>query len=75
MQAGITKGLSKVAGPANSIGIPNTRLEGLMFNYSKITNSLEVPDPYYGGENGFENVLDLLEDACSSLLEDLNLME
>jgi len=46
-----------------------------ILNYSKITNSLEVPDPYYGGENGFENVLDLLEDACSSLLEDLNLME
>jgi len=46
-----------------------------ILNYSKIANSLEVPDPYYGGENGFENVLDLLEDACSSLLEDLNLME
>ena len=25
----------------------------------------EVPDPYYGGEQGFEHVLDLLEDACS----------
>jgi len=31
----------------------------------------EVPDPYYGGEDGFEGVLDLLEDACSGLLEDL----
>lgn len=24
----------------------------------------EVPDPYYGGADGFEQVLDLLEDAC-----------
>ncbi|MEA5422421.1 low molecular weight protein-tyrosine-phosphatase [Synechococcus sp. CCY9202] len=31
----------------------------------------EVPDPYYGGEEGFEQVLDLLEDACSGLLEAL----
>jgi protein-tyrosine phosphatase len=33
--------------------------------------SPEVPDPYYGGEDGFERVLDLLEDACAGLLEDL----
>jgi protein-tyrosine phosphatase len=31
----------------------------------------EVPDPYFGGEDGFEQVLDLLEDACSGLLDDL----
>jgi protein-tyrosine phosphatase len=34
-------------------------------------NSREVPDPYYGGEEGFEHVLDLLEDACAGLLEAL----
>ncbi|MCC8088013.1 MAG: low molecular weight phosphotyrosine protein phosphatase [Rikenellaceae bacterium] len=28
-----------------------------------------VPDPYYGGINGFNNVLDILEDACYGLLE------
>jgi len=27
-----------------------------------------IPDPYYGGAEGFELVLDLLEDACSGLL-------
>ena len=27
-----------------------------------------VPDPYYEGANGFERVLDILEDACSGLL-------
>lgn len=29
----------------------------------------EVPDPYYGGNAGFEQVLDILEDACHNLLE------
>jgi len=28
-----------------------------------------VPDPYYGGDAGFEHVLDLVEDACSGLLD------
>ena len=28
-----------------------------------------VPDPYYGGSQGFENVIDILEDACAGLLE------
>lgn len=31
-----------------------------------------VPDPYYGGDNGFENVLDILEDACGGLLDQLS---
>jgi protein-tyrosine phosphatase len=28
-----------------------------------------VPDPYYGGDAGFEGVLDLVEDACAGLLK------
>ena len=28
-----------------------------------------VPDPYYGGNNDFETVLDLVEDACEGLLQ------
>lgn len=31
----------------------------------------EVPDPYFGGEAGFEQVLDMLEAASRGLLEDL----
>ncbi|MDD3107787.1 MAG: low molecular weight phosphotyrosine protein phosphatase [Alistipes sp.] len=31
----------------------------------------EVPDPYYGGAAGFEQVLDLLEDASQGLLQHL----
>jgi protein-tyrosine phosphatase len=29
----------------------------------------EVPDPYYGGDDGFERVLDILEDGCDGLLD------
>ncbi|HJK90588.1 MAG TPA: low molecular weight protein-tyrosine-phosphatase [Polyangiaceae bacterium LLY-WYZ-15_(1-7)] len=29
----------------------------------------EVPDPYYGGEGGFETVLDIVEAGCRGLLE------
>lgn len=29
----------------------------------------EVPDPYYGGSDGFELVLDLLEDACEGIVQ------
>jgi protein-tyrosine phosphatase len=30
---------------------------------------LDVPDPYYGGSGGFEEVLDLVEAACRGLLD------
>jgi protein-tyrosine phosphatase len=29
----------------------------------------QIPDPYYGGDDGFELVLDILEDACAGLLD------
>jgi hypothetical protein len=32
---------------------------------------LDVPDPYYGGPNGFEHVLDLVEAACRGLLDEV----
>jgi protein-tyrosine phosphatase len=32
---------------------------------------LDVPDPYYGGEQGFEHVLDLVEAACVGLLAEV----
>ncbi|KAF3639474.1 putative serine/threonine-protein kinase KIPK-like [Capsicum annuum] len=43
----------------------------LMCSYCKKHEETEVPDPYYGGAKGFEKVLDLLEDACESLLESI----
>ncbi len=35
-------------------------------------DAVVVPDPYYGGEAGFAHVLDLIEDGCDSLIEDLS---
>ena len=32
---------------------------------------LDVPDPYYGGEDGFERVLDMAEEAARDLLADV----
>jgi low molecular weight protein-tyrosine phosphatase len=32
---------------------------------------LDVPDPYYGAEGGFEEVLDLVSAACAGLLEEI----
>ena len=32
-------------------------------------NIRDVPDPYYGGADGFDTVMDLLEDGCANLLE------
>jgi len=35
------------------------------------TTGLDVPDPYYGGADGFDRVLDLVEAACAGLLAEL----
>ncbi|XP_006851550.2 uncharacterized protein LOC18441369 [Amborella trichopoda] len=40
----------------------------LMCSFCKKHKETEVPDPYYGGPQGFEQVLDILEDACETLL-------
>lgn len=37
----------------------------LILNEIHSGSNSEVPDPYYGGENGFENVYQMLNDACS----------
>lgn len=39
-----------------------------LVTYCRIHDIKEVPDPYYRDEEGFEHVLDLLEDACRELL-------
>jgi len=32
-------------------------------------NATRVPDPYYGGQRGFDHVIDLLEDGCEGILD------
>jgi len=41
----------------------------MMTDFCITKEASEVPDPYYGGSDGFELVLDLLEDSCKGLLE------
>lgn len=41
----------------------------LFLSYASKTTEQEVPDPYYGGSQGFENVLDLIEDGGRGLIE------
>ncbi len=43
----------------------------LMCDFAREHSDSEVPDPYYGGSDGFNYVIDLLLDACSGLLESL----
>lgn len=58
--------------------ILNSDLEGryqdkvrLICDYARHHNDRDVPDPYYGGRAGFDRVLDLLFDACESLLDEI----
>ena len=41
----------------------------MMMQYARRFGETDVPDPYYGGQDGFERVLDMLEDAAQGLLE------
>ncbi|BBJ23036.1 phosphotyrosine protein phosphatase [Candidatus Nitrotoga sp. AM1P] len=41
---------------------------GLFLEYASRHNEREVPDPYYGEVDGFERVLDMVEDASDGLL-------
>ena len=43
----------------------------LFLNFASNANTTEVPDPYYGGGNGFNIVLDLVEDAADGLIAHL----
>jgi protein-tyrosine phosphatase len=42
---------------------------GLFLQYAQQHKVTEVPDPYYGGEDGFDHVLNLVEDASAGLLQ------
>jgi protein-tyrosine phosphatase len=41
---------------------------GLFLEFAVRHDEREVPDPYYGGADGFERVLDMVEDAANGLL-------
>jgi protein-tyrosine phosphatase len=41
----------------------------LLLNASHPGKDLEVPDPYFGGEQGFENVFHMVYKACEDVLK------
>jgi len=41
---------------------------GLFLEFAERHSEREVPDPYFGGADGFERVLDMVEDAADGLL-------
>lgn len=54
---------------------PNRDAQNKIFRFReylrKHTDWSYIPDPYYEGHEGFELVLDLLEDGCATLIEEL----
>ncbi len=44
----------------------------MFLNYSYPNRNMSVPDPYYGRDQGFEDVYQLLNDACDRFLETLD---
>ena len=57
---------------ANREGKSEHTIKVKMFlSYAQQSNYTEVPDPYYGGEKGFDLVIDLVEDASKGLVQSL----
>jgi protein-tyrosine phosphatase len=44
---------------------------GLYLDYAREIRSREVPDPYFGGPDGFEQVFDMVQAAAEGLLADI----
>jgi protein-tyrosine phosphatase len=43
----------------------------LLLSYDDLAGALDVPDPYYGGPTGFDDVLAMIERACRALLAEV----
>jgi protein-tyrosine phosphatase len=41
----------------------------LLMRFATEHESATIPDPYYGAQQGFDQALDFIEDACAGLLE------
>ncbi len=65
MDRGHRRELASRAGPGRVASIR------LMREFDPGASGPDVPDPYYGGEAGFEEMFSILEPACRGLLESL----
>jgi protein-tyrosine phosphatase len=55
-------------------GAPRTKLELLLAYHpapQSLPRGIEVPDPYYGGPDGFDDMFAMIDAACAGLLERL----
>ena len=59
------QGLAREAGPRATATIKP------MLSYARSFSETEVPDPYYGGQDGFEHVFDLLDKSTDIILNNL----
>tara|TARA_R110000737_G_scaffold2923_9_gene9223 strand:+ start:176822 stop:177295 length:474 start_codon:yes stop_codon:yes gene_type:complete len=56
----------------SKLKVPDTKLK-LMRSYDPtLTKPQDVPDPYYGGDDGFEKVYQMLTRACQGFLDQLD---
>lgn len=52
------------------LGVPGEKLP-LMLDFHPSPPAREVPDPYYGGPDGFDKVYEMLRGACEGMLDEL----
>lgn len=43
----------------------------LLLSYSYKNERASVPDPYYGGDDGFENIYKLINSACNEIIKEI----
>ena len=53
------------------LNLSNSLVIKPLLSFSNNLNISEVPDPYFGGEDGFDYVLNLLDNAIENLLKDI----
>ena len=70
LDAGHERGLRELAGTAGERG-KIRMLRSYDAAAAADPAGLDVPDPYFGGDDGFEHVLDLVEAACHGLLAEV----
>lgn len=59
------------AADAISAGVPGDRVRLMRSFDASAEDGAEVPDPYYGGGRGFDDVYEMLVRACDGLLDEL----
>ncbi len=63
MDGGVLAELRRLCPPAHKEKVH------LFMDFSATRNGADVPDPYYGGSDGFERVLDMIEPGAQGVLD------